>query len=547
MRKFMMGRYARWLLAAAVVPLALAGCRSEKIARDGRAVIERPAQELQVSPSGEHVVTLVEPGRPAEPNVPRDVVVGKLTLAPVGGGEARVVGEGVSNLPGAFRFSPDGGFVACLSSFSFGRGSGELRLSSTAGGEPRVLGDRVTFYGFSPDGKRLAWVNDGELLMVSTAGGEPKSITSGVSLMEFGPKGTPGAGRMLVKRSVRSGASLLVYDIEKDELKAVAREVGNFRFAPSGDRFVFEAKQLLDPKATEQESAWSVRPSGPRAPGLYLARGDETPRRLNEVGAGEFAFSPNGRKLAFTTPPEMGRPIGDLYIVDGDQEPALVAARVMRFRFGPDGTLGLLGSYNTSSSEGTLGLLQRGSTPVEVARNVKIFSFSRKGGHVLFSHSHVLNGFPTVALSVRKVDAPDDAQPRFIDTGVFGYEVDAEDRMLAYKARCGDEAKACSLFLVDLSAPGESEMVVDRAAAFEFLPGGDLAVITSRRAAKHTGRLIFTVGVLPVPTGKFRAVHDDVTGIFALAGPARSEVAFLVSEGASRGVFVADLASALSR
>jgi len=85
---------------------------------------------------------------------PDDPALGRDAGAQVvdAGDQPRVLGGGVTSLPGAMQFSSTGSHLAFLSGYAFAQGVGELRLAKLSSGETETLGDGVTFYAFSSDG-----------------------------------------------------------------------------------------------------------------------------------------------------------------------------------------------------------------------------------------------------------------------------------------------------------------------------------------------------------------------------------------------------------
>lgn len=526
---------------------AAAGCASKEVPHvRGRTLLSAPAKELWVAPGGLTVATLTEASASGERGAPPDVLLGALTVVPVSGGAPRRVGGAVSNLPGSIAFSRDGQYLAFVAGYSIANANGELRLARLSGGEPEVLGTGVTFFAFSPAGDLVAWVSDGDLSVRPVAGGPVRRVATGVSLAQFGPAGTPAEGRLLVKRSVRVDGALLSYELASGKLTALARGVGAFGWSPGGDALAFHADALLAPAAVEPASRFARQ--GEDDSGLYLQLGLGRPRRVHAEGASEFKFSPKGRRLAFVTPPASGASTGDLYVVDGAGVPTKVAPRVAQFVFAQDGSLALLGAYDRSASAGTLGVFPPEGALVEVARSVRQFSVTPQGRFVLFLHGVVRNTTYSLGLAVYRLGAPQGEKFRDIDHGVTGYLVDAAEKRLAYKARCIDEGKSCSLFVADLQTPGPPTMLVSRVTAFEFAPDAEqLVVAASRPAAKLSGKLLFGLGTVPTslpPGAKWAQVallDETVTGEFALAGADGRQVVYLVDEQGREGVGVVPL------
>src|SRR5690606_24316931 len=93
-------------------------------------------------------------------NASEQVFVGTAKVAPVTGGPATTLGPGVPTLPGTMAFSPEGSWFGALTDWSFPRALGTLVVVDTKSGEARKVAESVGFFGFSPDGKTLAYVSE---------------------------------------------------------------------------------------------------------------------------------------------------------------------------------------------------------------------------------------------------------------------------------------------------------------------------------------------------------------------------------------------------
>jgi hypothetical protein len=506
----------------------------------GTQLLKSPVANLYESADGAWVATLASPEATSEPGAPKDIQLGSLWLIPADKSPPRRLGGEVSNLAGSVLFSADSAFIAFVGGYSVRHGAGALRLARTAGGEVEELGDGVTFFSFSPNSEWIAWVSDGVLSLRRTASGPAKRVTDGVSVVEFGPKGTPAAGSMLIKRSARKGGALLLDDLPTGKLTAIARGATAFGFAPNGEGLAFECTALLPPTEVERRiDVASSRPTGPDAPGLYRIIGHDAPRRLTTEPVTDFKFSPVGTRLAYLSLPS-GAPTGDLFATDG-ATPARVATKVSQMQFAADGSLVLLGSYDAGGSRGTLGISPPKGDLVQVAENVRQFSVSPKGGYIFYSQDIYRDGALSIGFAIHKLGAVPAAKPDIIDEGVFGYSTEPNDARLAYKAHCTDSGKSCNLFIADLAKGGKAEQLAGAIEGFEFGPEG-MVVVSTRREADLTGRLIFALGYQRiVPNAPALTLDDNMSGEFALVGSSHHRVVYLVNEPGREGVYAADL------
>lgn len=533
-------------IVAVACVFAVAACTTKEVPRirEGQQLVVGKARELVHSPDGKFVTTLIDAEQAGDPGAPKGLLLGALHLAPTAGGPSRRLGGGVSNLPDAQLFSADGRHLAFLASYSVSRAHGELRLTKTdATTEPRSVAEAVTHYDFSPDGTRLAYVSDGTLYLLSLEGeSEPVRLTSGVSIVEFAPTKGRFAGTLFAKRGLQAGGALLAFQAGQEKPRAIARGVRGFSISPTGDALAFQAEGLLAPDAIEPESKLKGGLAAAEAPGLYLAN-DAGVKRISEDAASEFRFSPDGTAVGFVAQPGLGTTAGDLFL-HRNGATKKVASRVQSWKFAPDGSLALLAAWDGAAGAGTFGVLKPNGDLVEIARSVKQFALGPNGRHAMLSHGIVKDGLYSIALSLARLDAEKGDKPRELDIGVFGYLIDATGRHLAYKARCIDDGRACTLFHVDLekadAAPVE---LVKRVAAFEFVPNREeLVIVTSRRAGKHSGTLIYELGAVSLSGGGMRIIDDTMTGEHALV--AGDRVAYLVDEAGKAGLYVAPIPTA---
>jgi hypothetical protein len=525
------------VVLGAVAAVAALGCAEERRIQQGTAVVGSKARQLWVAPNTEFVATLADVTPSSEPNAPADVFVGALTIAPASSGPARRLGGGVTNLPGSLVFSADSRHLAFLGGFSVARAKGELRLARTDAGEPEALADSVTFYAFTRDGRSILWVANNELFRRAVAGGEAERLLGDVAQFEVGPAGRASDGWLLVKRPVSAGRELLLLELATKTAVPLARGVGLYGFSPDGERFGFVGEKLVhEGRAQTQDEA-----------GLYVGIVGQPLRRVAEA-ATEFKFSPATDRLAYLAPPSGKAVVGDLYVSDGAQAPRKIANRVQQTLFAQDGSLGLLASYETQAAAGTLGILPPAGPVIEVARNVKQFSFTPKGRQLLFSQAEFRNGAFTLLLGAFPVQGGAEAKARVVDQGVYGYAVDPAEKLLAYKHRCASDGRSCELSVADLASAAAPRRLLSGAAAFEFVPDGSgLVVVTTRRAGKNTARLLYSLGVISAtePGAKLRVLDDDTTGEFELLGREGARVAFLVEEPKRPGLYIGERSAAV--
>ena len=317
---------------AALAGLCLAaGCssRTAPAAPPGRRAAEGPAQFLSVSPDGTRLAWLGACA-PA-PGAGKAQFSCALLVAPVQGGAAQRVAEGVAATGGAFAWgapsrivfeaggdlfvaAPDGkparvrgGAGAVHFAFSpppgkalaaLVRGAGgarDLAIWREAEGEPAVLARDVASFAFSPDGAVLAAIvgvapgRDGDLVVVPAgpAGAEgqppPAPVVVARAVGEF--RWAPGANRLawLEGFDPRIRAGSLVSAVPGGPPVSFAPRVTAFELSPSGGQVAFVRHVTESTYAAQLE----LSPSQAAVPGTLT------------LDAASFDFSPDGRWLYY--------------------------------------------------------------------------------------------------------------------------------------------------------------------------------------------------------------------------------------------------------
>ncbi len=542
---------ARLVIGTALALFVLPACTHHAPRVRGTTLISGKASEIWVAPGGRVVATLVGAESSGVTGAPAGLHLGSLTVVDVAGGTPRRLGGGVSNLPGSLLYSSDGKVLGFIAEYDVKSASGELRLVPTAGGTVQTIADGVTFFGFSPHGDQLAYISNGDLYLRPPAG-PSRRIASNVFLFQFGPKDTLAEDTLLIHRSYETDGALLSYDLKTAKLTAIAQGVQVFHWSPAGDALAFNAQGLLAPTDTQGPSVFGDKKRGPRAPGLYVRWQGAAPVRVTETMAQDFKLSPVGGRIAYATPPGFST-TGDLWVAGRHAQPKKVAEKVEKFQFGRDGSLAVLGAWVQSAEAGTLGLLPPTGPLLEVARSVRQVFVTPHGRQMLYLHGIKQGHGWALELADRPFGVARTVEPREIDTAISGYAFDASETHLAYKAHCMD-SDTCELFVVDLTRPGRPVKLADSVAAFQYVPkANELAVIASREAGHLTGRMLYSLTLMPltVPSGSATAsmavLDDDMTGEFAFAGPNKREVVYLVDEKGREGLDRASLDQPLQK
>ncbi len=317
---------------AALAGLCLAtGCssRTAPAAPAGKRVAEGPARFLSVSPDGTRLAWLGACA-PA-PGGGKAQLACALLVAPVQGGAAKRVAEGMAATGGAFAWGPPARLV-----FAAG---GDLFIASPDGEPARVRGGSgVVDFAFSPaPGGALAALVRGaggarDLAVWREAGGEPVVLARDVASFAFSPDGAllaaivgvaPGRnGDLVVVPAGPAGAE----GKPAPSPVVVARAVGEFRWAPAATRLAW--LEGFDPRIgagtlasavpggspvsfAPRVTAFELSPSGGQVAfvrhvteSTYAAQLELSPSQAAVSGtltldAASFDFSPDGRWLYY--------------------------------------------------------------------------------------------------------------------------------------------------------------------------------------------------------------------------------------------------------
>lgn len=530
----------------AALLLLLAACSSKK---DSAAPARPPVAAVQArgvvgSPSGTHLAFLIDAKPPREPGVPDGILAGNLALVPARPGEApTIVGRGVSTVQGGYAFAPDakreGGLPALLflRDYRHVDGAGTLTVARP-GMPPADIAEGVTFWATNRDGRLLGLVAQGKLRVVRLAGAglgtgsmvapfETDSFGESVGSFAFAPAEAGGGGitvppalaaSLLYRVRAAKGGALHRVDLASRKDIELARNVTDFGWA------------------TDACPLWIARtPSGEQE--LHAGPGCPRAGRLAEH-AQSFIVSSEGDRVAFVSELEnTTSPFGELFLIALDKGglPFPMGKRVSEFRFAPQGgALAWLQDYDAISRNGKLGVAAAGKPGRVQPLLAQAFSFDPTGRWLTFLHR---NPQKMYTLELHLVEATPDADPRRMDEGVYGYQFSRDGQRLAYKARCLDEARSCTLFVV-ATAGGAPVEVAKKIAGFEFLPDGERLMLLVQ--GKMLGRTV-DLAVVPARAGEVPRILDTLVDPSVRLLGDGGNVAYTVEEKGRLGVYVSPL------
>ncbi|MHB8417619.1 MAG: TolB family protein [Myxococcales bacterium] len=405
---------------------ALAACARPASSRQtlhvGQRLVEGAGQDLIPAPAGGAATYLREPRHPEGPLMPPDAFLGELLLV-TPDGKMRSLGTGATNLAGSVLFSPDGRRVAYLSHFDFASHTGDLSLAEVAGGEPRLLAAKSSFFGFSPDGRSLAYVALGRLSLLDLDRGAITALAQDVATFEFSADGRG----LLYRQRAANGADLVLAPVGPGHATTVARQVADYQFDRKGEAIAYTLE------------------TPDRLPELHLWKAGS--ERLLGTGTPSFAFSPDGKALAFVAGVSAAYLEGDTYVVAVDGgAPQRIGRRAGSYVFSPDGSqLAFLHDYYDRSRTGKLAAWRPKGGITEIADFVRLFGWSHRGGDLAWLRTV---SRPLYTEQLHLAAASNLAASRFIGQAIYSFDFSPDDRELLFKTGCVSGGNACDLMEV---------------------------------------------------------------------------------------------------
>ena len=477
--------------------------------------------DLRISPDGKIAAYLKEGQKPRLEGVPPTMRVGELWVVPTAGGDARKLGNGVSNFPGGYLFTPDSKWVLELVGYDASAQAGELDAAPTDGkGDPQKLGSRVSYMLASPDSKWVAFVDEGILKLGPLPGGPFRDVNGEVANAAF----TPDSSVLFFKRKQSAGGSLLAVKVAdaKDSPRKLADLVGDYRLSDDGKRIAFASK------------------SSPGERGFRLYLGDAATLKDRKVGENVFAFkfSPDSKYLARLegSSPEAG---GDFYVgpADGSSPGKSFGANVRDFAFSPD--LKLIAwrqNYVPEHAEGygdvLMAELPEGA-PRMVGRRARSFEWSGDSKAIAFAFD-VVKPIRSVNLYLWRVDG---TEAIHVKDWVYDYDFTPQSDRLLFRADCVREGRACNLLSVSVANPKEEpKKLIEGVFGFRISTDGQRVLFTYARMQGD----LYDAGVLNLKSGEYKTLDQQIRMPPYLLDDAGGKVAYIVAESKREGVYVAD-------
>ncbi len=477
--------------------------------------------DLRTSPDGKFATYLKEAGKPRLEGVPPTMRVGELHIVPTAGGEPHKLGNGVSNFPGGYLFTPDSKSVLMLVGYNASSQTGELDVGPTSGGgDVQKLGSRVSYMLPSPDSKYVAFVDEGILRLGPLPAGPFREVNGEVANAEF----TPDSRVLFFKRRAGAGGSLLKVNVadSRDVPKKLGDLVGDYRLTPDGKWIAFSSKSSPSDRAFR----------------LYVAEVAGLKDRKVADGVFDFKFSPDGKWLARLEglSPEAG---GDFFLgtADGSDAGKKLGAAVRDFAFSPDmKSVAFRQSFVADRTEGQGDLMLAAvpaGEPKPVGRHCRSYEWSPNSQMIAFTFD-VTKPLRSVNLYLWHVGQGDSIH---IKDWAYDYDFTPDSTRLLFRADCVREGRACNLLSLDTAQPKVApKKLIEGVFGFRLSQDGKRALYTYARTQGE----LYDTGVLNIATSEYKTLEQSIRMPPYFIADDGTKVAYIVGEQKREGVYVAD-------
>ncbi len=476
--------------------------------------------DLRSTSDGQHLTWLQDAEKPRLDGLPPPMRVGVLWTVASKGGDARKLGNGVTNMPGGYLFSPDGRWALVLAGYNPAEQSGELRVAdlSNPSAAPERVGGRVTYMLASPDSKQLAFVDEGVLHAGPLPNGPFHEVAGEVATAEF----SPDSSTVYFRRRVAHAGGLYqvkLADIGKPPRK-LSDQVGEFKLTPDGKTIAYAARPSAGSPSYE----------------LYLA--DTTTLKAKQLARNviAFRFSPDGKLIAHNEGLSPEDP-GELFVAafGSTTEPKALGAKVKDFQFSPDSkSIAFRENYNDNEGDLAVAVLGSADPAKKVSRRVRSYSWSDDNLKIAFT-IRVVKPITSVDLVVWRVG---DEEATKIKQWVYDYDFTPQSDRLLFRTDCSREGRSCdllSLDLADLKVPPKK--LVEAMSGFRISESGQRVLVTYSRA--QTGDF-YDVAVLNLKNGERKTLEQFIRLPAMFLDKDGGKVGYVVAEQNKSGVYVAD-------
>ncbi|WP_342381412.1 gliding motility protein [Myxococcus stipitatus] len=473
------------------------------------------AADLRVTADGRFATYLMNGQKPRLDGVPPQMLLGALHVVKVDGGEPRVLGESVTNVPGGLLFTADSKHALFLTGYNPASQSGSLNVAvlDDEKADPVVLGTAVSYMLPSPDGTKLAFVDGGKLKLGPLPSGPFVDVAAEVSTAQF----TADGKSLLLKRRLSAAGGLAVVSVEKPEEapRKLADQVGDYAVSPDGTHVAFQVRS---------ESVRGLYD-------LYLTDlSSQKPKRL-AVASQAFGFSPDGKWLARS---ENGKPDvpGDLYVGPASGGPGRkVGERVEIFSFSPDSqAVGFLDKYDVTARAGLMAVASLpDGAPKRVGDRVPNFVWGSDARYVAFL-SRFLKPEYSVDLMLYPLGAE---KAEKVHRGVFGYGFMPGNGHVVFRSNCIRNGRACDFKALELPQKADPQTWLQGIFSYKLSADGKRVLATYARMDSDT----YDIAAYDAKTQQRKLLDQGVQVPVHFGGKDEARAVYIISQGAKAGVY----------
>jgi dipeptidyl aminopeptidase/acylaminoacyl peptidase len=519
---------ARWVPLIAI--LSLVGCKqspssggnapqtAEERAMGGvgAQLLAGKFTDLRVTPDDRFATAIRDPLPPRLQGAPPKMRVGELWSVDLSSGDSRKLGEGVTNMPGGYLFSPDSHWAVVLAGYNAAtqEGSAQAIDLTKKDSKPAPLGAATGFFTISPDSSWVAFVDGGALKAGKLGATEFTTVGTDVSTAQFSPD-----SRWLVfRRRLSSAGALMVWRVDsKDAAAHLADNVGEYVVSPDSARVALAAR------SQKLRDTYD----------LSLATLGKPVVRPVATGVSQFAFSKDGHSLVRIEGVRPDDPLGSLVVGPSDGSPGkALADKVQNFEIAPSSdAVAALAKYDLRQRWGTLQIARfDGKAAQTIGEKVTDFDWDESGHFVAFS-ARVLKPIFSVNLFLYGTMM---TEARTVGEGVFGFGFTPKGRLL-YRTHCVREGRGCELDVLDALPTWKSQALLDGVYSFKPSEDGNRALLSFAR----TDADAYDTGVVNLLHGEHRTLDTFTVLPAHFAAKDGSRAVYLIDSAQRQGLFLA--------
>ncbi len=494
----------------------------------GRALISGAVSDLMVSADGRLLSALIDGVKPSVDGTPPamragDVLFHNLTLPD---SQPTRVGKGVLNAPGGRLFSKDGRWFLFLEDYSLPKQSGSLKVLKTddVKSPPTSVASGVAYYVPSNDGRQLAFVADGVLKVGPLPNGPFREIAGEVATAQF----SEDASTLYFRRRIAAAGGLFQVSLTQAQPspKKVTDLVGDFELAQGGKFIAFLSRS--SPQAATMR--------------LFVSDTETLKPTLLAERVLRFSFSPDGQWIAAMQGDSPEHP-GELWLGKTSGGEGVVLGKEVRdFAFSSDSKrLAFRQKFREVQLRGVqterLGELYSltlpNLTPQLITKDCANFLFSPNGQALAYTATVFKPDYTRKLMLL----PPGAAEGKLLQEWLYEYNFSPDSSRLYFRANCMREGRSCDLLSVDALKP-ELPAKKEAAQVYRFgLSRDGQRLWTSYVHALDQSQDLFVVNV---KTGVKTLIDQYVMPPYELTSNDGSSVGYVVDEKSRPGLFWAD-------